>query len=326
MKNPLTKASKTRSASSAASRKELVLDEPDVAHSIYEVPLALSEQKIDEKICQLLDLPNPPGDLSAWKDVLYRLLNPKGKVIVGIVGKYLQHHDAYKSVFEALHHGALAHQVELEIRCFEADKILENGSVEHAIAGCDGYLVPGGFGERGWMGKIMTAKYCRENKIPYFGLCLGMQVMTVEFARHVAGFDDANSTEMDPNTPHPVISLLSEQKSVIDLGGTMRLGSFPCIIERGSKAEKAYHSHRIEERHRHRYEFNNMFKDALEKKGLVISGMLQSHPLCEIVEVKNHPWMVGVQFHPEFKSKPHDPHPLFRDFVGAMIEYKKRHG
>ncbi|MBS0615531.1 MAG: CTP synthase [Verrucomicrobia bacterium] len=320
---PLEQSIKDKISLLCSVRKELVLDEPDVDHSIYEVPLMLSDQKIDEKICQLLDLPGERGDLSPWKDVLHRLLHPKGKIVIGIVGKYLQHKDAYKSVFEALHHGALAHQVDLEIRCFEADKILENGSVEHAIAGCDGYLVPGGFGERGWMGKIMTAKYCRENKIPYFGLCLGMQVMTVEFARHVAGFDDANSTEIDPNTPHPVISLLSEQKSIIDLGGTMRLGSFPCVIERGSKAEKAYQASLIHERHRHRYEFNNTYRDTLEKKGLVVSGMLHTHPLCEIVEVKDHPWMVGVQFHPEFKSKPHTPHPLFRDFIGAVIEYKK---
>jgi CTP synthase len=290
------------------------------------VPFNLNKQGLDQKICQMLDLPSNKADLSKWEKVLHNLLNPKGKVVVGIVGKYMQHQDAYKSVFEALHHGALANQVEIEIRKFESDKVLEEGDVEKVIGGCDGYLVPGGFGERGWMGKIMTAKYCREKKIPYFGLCLGMQVMCVEFARHVLGLADANSTEVDPNTSHPVISLLSEQKGISNLGGTMRLGAFTCQIKPGTKAEKAYGSTRISERHRHRFEFNNLYKDDCEKKGLALSGILEDGHLCEIAEVNDHPWMLGVQFHPEFKSKPTDPHPLFRDFVAAMIENRKKRG
>jgi CTP synthase len=196
--------------------------------------------------------------------------------------------------------------------------------VEKTIGHCDGYLVPGGFGERGWIGKIMTAKYCREKKIPYFGICLGMQVMCVEFARHALHLDDANSTEIDPKTPHPIISLLSEQKNVENLGGTMRLGAYSCRIKEGSKAAKAYGETLISERHRHRYEFNNAFKEACEKKGLLLTGVLENSFLCEIAEVVNHPWMVGVQYHPEFKSKPTDPHPLFRDFIAAALAHQKK--
>ncbi len=299
--------------------KEGVIDVVDVPFSIYEVPINLNKQGLDIKICQMLDLPQSNADLARWEKMLHNMRNPKGKVIVGIVGKYLQHQDAYKSVFEALHHAAIANQVEIEIRRFESDKVLERGNIENVIGGCDGYLVPGGFGERGWMGKIITAKYCRERKIPYFGLCLGMQVLCVEFARHVLGLKDANSTEIDPNTSHPVISLLSEQKGLSNLGGTMRLGAFTCLVKPGTKAEKAYGSTQISERHRHRWEFNNLYKDNCEKEGLILSGVLQDGHLCEIAEIKDHPWMLGVQFHPEFKSKPTAPHPLFRDFVSSMV-------
>lgn len=304
--------------------KEAVIDEPDVTFSIYEVPLSLHKQGLDQKICQMLGLPQATTNLQKWEAMLGKMRNPKGKVVIGIVGKYMQHQDAYKSVFEALQHGAIANQVDLEIRRFESDKVLEKGSVENVIGGCDGYLVPGGFGERGWIGKIMTAKYCREHKIPYFGLCLGMQVMCVEFARHVLGLNDANSTEIDPNTPHPVISLLSEQRGIDNLGGTMRLGAYNCTLKPNSKAAQAYGTTLISERHRHRFEFNNFFKEACEQKGLLLSGTLENGPLCEIAEVKDHPWMVGVQYHPEFKSKPTDPHPLFRDFIAAVIASKKK--
>ena len=301
--------------------RDMVLDEIDVDHSIYEVPVSLNKQGLDTKICDFFGLPKNTIDLSKWEEMLYKIRHPKGKIVVGVVGKYVQHQDAYKSVFEALQHGAIANDVELEIRCFESDKVLQDGDVAKAIAGCDGYLVPGGFGERGWMGKIMTAKYCREKKIPYFGLCLGMQVMSVEFARHVLKLEDANSTEMDSSTPHPVISLLSEQKGMENLGGTMRLGSFNCIVKPGTKANKAYKQEKIAERHRHRLEFNNAYKDQFEKNGFVISGSMENKALCEIAEIEDHPWMVGVQFHPEFKSKPSCPHPLFRDFVAAMMAY-----
>lgn len=303
--------------------KEAVIDEPDVPNSVYEVPIFLHKQGLDERICTLLSLEAKKADLSHWEAMLNRLYTPKSKVVIGIVGKYLQHQDAYKCVFEALYHAAIANHVELEIRRFDSEKSSEWDDIETAIGGCDGYLVPGGFGERGWMGKILAAKFCRENKIPYLGLCLGMQVLCVEFARHVLGLHDANSTEIDPNTPHPVISLLSEQKGITDLGGTMRLGAYNCIIKPGSKAEKAYGQTLISERHRHRWEFNNLYKERMENHGILFSGYLQDGHLCEITEVKDHPWMVGVQFHPEFKSKPIEPHPLFRDFIAAAIQRKK---
>ena len=300
--------------------KEAVIDEPDVPHTVYEVPVFLHKQGLDNKICKLLSLEAPSANLSHWEEMLDQFYNPKGKVVIGIVGKYLQHQDAYKCVFEALFHSAVANQVELEIRSFEAEKVEDIKDLE----GCDGYVVPGGFGERGWMGKILTAKLCREKKIPYLGLCLGMQVLCVEFARHVLNLPEAHSTEVNPLTPDPIISLLSEQKGIADLGGTMRLGAYSCIIQAGTKAEKAYGSNKISERHRHRFEFNNIYKAQMESKGLVISGQLENGNLCEIVEIKDHPWMVGVQFHPEFKSKPTEAHPLFKDFIAAALEHKKK--
>jgi CTP synthase len=298
--------------------EDAVIDEKDVEHSIYEVPIDLHRQGLDAKICKMLELKAGKPDLSRWEKMLHTALHPKGKVIVGIVGKYMDHQDAYKSVFEALHHGAIAAGVALEIRRFESDRIVENGSGDKAIAGCDGYIVPGGFGERGWEGKILTARYCRENNIPYFGLCLGMQVMIVEFARNVLGLKNAHSTEVDPNTLHPVISMLNEQKKIQNLGGTMRLGAYPCEMIKGSLAYKAYGKKLISERHRHRYEFNNEYKKAFEGAGMVFSGTLEKNALCEISEIASHPWMLGVQFHPEFKSKPLDPHPLFKDFIASL--------
>lgn len=303
--------------------QEAVIDEKDVARSIYEVPLELHRQGLDAMICKMLGLTAAQPDLARWEQMLHTVTHPKGKVVVGIVGKYMDHQDAYKSVFESLQHGAIAAGMELEIRRFESDRIVENGTVESAIRGCDGYLVPGGFGERGWEGKILTARYCRTHKIPYLGLCLGMQVMIVEFARHVLGLEKAHSTEVDPNTPDPVISLLSEQKKITNLGGTMRLGSYPCELKTGTLAFKAYGKKLIWERHRHRYEFNNKYKTSFEEKGMVFSGTLENGELCEISEISSHPWMLGVQFHPEFKSKPLEPHPLFRDFIAAILTNKK---
>lgn len=303
--------------------REAVIEEVDVEFSIYEVPLKLHEQKLDDMICEKLQLKHRPADLSDWQHILDTIRNPKGTITVGVVGKYVQHQDAYKSVYESLHHAAIAHGYKLIIKRFEADKILENGTVAEALQGCDGILVPGGFGERGWEGKIMTAKYCREQKVPYFGICLGMQVMAVEFARHALGLNEANSTEIDPGTKDPVISLLSEQQDVQDMGGTMRLGNYQCMLLKGSHAQKAYKSDVIGERHRHRFEFNNKYRKQMEDKGYVISGTLEGAQLCEISEIADHPWMVGVQFHPEFKSKPTQAHPLFRDFVGAMIAHQQ---
>lgn len=303
---------------------EAVIEEVDVKESIYEVPLKLHEQKADEMICKSLNLKNPPIKLTEWENILEIIRHPKGTITIGLVGKYVQHQDAYKSVLEALDHGAMSAGYKLEVKRFEADKIIHEDSVDEAIAGCDGYLVPGGFGERGWMGKILTAKYCRENKVPYFGICLGMQVLAIEFARHVAGIPEANSTEVDSYTKHPVISLLSEQRAVQDMGGTMRLGSYLCHLKKGTNAFKAYGTETIEERHRHRYEFNNKYLETMENAGFVVAGVLDNGTLCEIAEVKDHPWMVGVQFHPEFKSKPTAPHPLFKEFIKAAIDHKNK--
>ncbi len=304
--------------------QEAVIDEKDVEKSVYEVPLDLHRQKIDAMICRMLDLKTPDADLKEWKEMLDIVLEPEKPLVrIGIVGKYIDHQDAYKSVFESLHHGAIANGVQLEIVRFESERIFEGGNVEAAIAGCDGYLVPGGFGERGWEGKVLAARYCRTNKIPYFGLCLGMQVMLVEFARHALGLESAHSTEVDPNTLYPIISMLSEQKHVQNLGGTMRLGAYPCDIAPGSLAYDAYKKPLIWERHRHRYEFNNEYKQRFEEHGMRFSGTLHNGVLCEISELKEHPWMLGVQFHPEFKSKPTAPHPLFVQFVKASRLYSQ---
>ncbi|MCB1113190.1 MAG: CTP synthase [Chlamydiia bacterium] len=302
--------------------KDGVIEATDVDY-IYEMPLKLHEQGLDHKICEILGLKEQKVDLSDWQKIVDTLRKPKGTVTIGIVGKYVQHQDAYKSVYESLRHAAIANGYDLEVKYFEADKLLDHGTIEENISGCDGYLVPGGFGERGWLGKIMTAKHCREKQIPYFGICLGMQVLATEFARHVCGMDGANTTEIDPYTKYPIISLLSEQKDVQDVGGTMRLGAFPCRLKKGSKAHQAYGQDVISERHRHRYEFNNEFLPLLEEKGFEVTGRLDGGNLCEIAEVKGHPWMLGAQFHPEFLSKPTDPHPLFCSFVKAAIQHKE---
>lgn len=305
--------------------RNAVIEEVDVKHTIYEVPLRLHEENIDSLICELLKLPNPPIDLSDWNKIVDTICQPKGTITVGIVGKYVQHQDAYKSVFEALVHGAISAGYRLNIKRFEADKLPTDPlHFQQALEGCDGYLIPGGFGERGWEGKIQAARHCREGKIPYFGICLGMQVMAVEFARNALGLKEANSTEFDAGTKHPVISMLSEQKGIKDLGGTMRLGAYICDLKPNTHAQQAYSQNQISERHRHRYEFNNIYKEKMEKAGFCISGTLKNENLCEIAEINNHPWMLGVQFHPEFKSKPTDPHPLFKEFVKAMINYHQQ--
>jgi len=301
-------------------KREAVIEEKDVTHSIYEVPLELHAQGADSLICRMLKLRDAPVELGDWNRIIETIKNPKGTITVGVVGKYVQHQDAYKSVFEALHHGAIANGYKLQIKKFEADKVFEAGELIPEMKGCDGYLVPGGFGERGWMGKIMTARYCRENQIPYFGICLGMQVMACEFARHVLGLKEANTTEIDPETPDPIISLLSDQRQETDLGGTMRLGAYHCRLKKGSHAFQAYGQEVISERHRHRYEFNNKYLEPMMKKGFQVAGTLEGGQLCEIAEIAGHPWMVGVQFHPEFKSRPNEPHPLFKAFAKAMID------
>jgi CTP synthase len=301
--------------------KEAVIEAVDCVHSIYEAPIALQNQGIADMVAKRFQFPKRAVDLKEWQALIDTIKNPKGTITVGIIGKYVQHQDAYKSVFEALYHGANALGYAIELKKIESDKFTD---FPEWAEGCDGYLVPGGFGDRGWQGKILAAKYCREKKIPYFGICLGMQVLVVEYARHVLGLESADSTEMQQTTPFPVISLLEEQRLISDRGGTMRLGAYPCKLKAHSKAAIAYKKENIQEIHRHRYEMNNKYREQLEEAGLVVSGIYENDNLCEIVEVENHPWMVGVQFHPEFGSKPTEPHPLFQNFVQAMIEAKSQ--
>lgn len=321
-RRPLGKEIKDKISLFCSVPSEAVIEAADVTQTIYELPLKMQEQGLDALICDRLGLPQGGKDLKEWRKIVETLAHPKGKITVGIIGKYVKHQDAYKSLYEALHHGALAHGYALNIKTFEADKLSREKSVEAALKGCDGYLVPGGFGERGWQGKVEAARLCREKHIPFFGICLGMQVMVTEFSRNVLGLTDANSTEVDPGTPYPVISLLSEQEGVEDLGGTMRLGASPCQLEASSKVAAIYKSRKISERHRHRYEFNNKFSQALSEAGLLQTGIYAEHRLVEVVEVKDHPWMIGVQYHPEFKSKPTAPHPLFASFAKAMIDHR----
>ncbi|HRU38917.1 MAG TPA: CTP synthase, partial [Candidatus Goldiibacteriota bacterium] len=287
--------------------------------SIYEVPSMFSAQGIEDIIIKKLGIraKQKKTDLSKWDRIVRKLKNPKKTVRISVVGKYVEVADAYKSIKEALLHGGIANDVKLDLNWVDSETLTANGAAEKALAGSKGVLVPGGFGNRGIEGKIKAIRYAREKKIPFLGICLGMQLSVVEFARNVAHLKNANSTEFDKDTCHPVISLLEEQKNVKDMGATMRLGAFPCKILEGTKAAAAYREKFVFERHRHRYEFNGGYREELEKKGLVISGVSPSGDLVEIIEIAGHPWFVASQFHPEFKSKPSAAHPLFRDFVAA---------
>lgn len=317
---PLARDVKDKIALFCNVNRDAVFEATDVKHTIYELPLLLQQQGVAQAICRFADLEERPTDLKDWEALIERRISTTKPVTIGFVGKYLQLQDAYKSVFESLDHAAMAVGRKLIIKRIDAEEAMRGDFLEKELSSCDGCLVPGGFGERGWEGKIAAARYCRENKLPYFGICLGMQVLCTEFARNVAGLEGANTTEIDPAASHPVISLLSEQHGIKDRGGTMRLGAFPCKLEKGSLAAHAYKSLEISERHRHRYEFNNTYKELLESKGLLFSGTEVNRNLCEIAEVKDHPWMVGVQFHPEFKSHPTAPHPLFLAFVQAAAQ------
>ncbi len=300
--------------------KHAVIIEPDVAHSIYEVPLMLSEQGLDEIIMVHFQLARPHDRLSQWRKMLDTVIHPKGKVKIGVIGKYSELQDAYKSIFEAIHHGGIGHGFEVEIVKLAAGEI-EAGKHDETLKGLGGLLVPGGFGDRGIEGKIAATRMARENGIPFFGICLGLQCAVIEYARNQCGLDGANSSEIDPKTPHPVVCLMEEQEEVVDLGGTMRLGAWPCTLKKGSKVAAAYGEENISERHRHRYEVNNGYRQQLEQSGLVLSGLSPDGNLVEIVELPDHPWFVAVQFHPEFKSQPLIPHPLFQAFVGAAIAH-----
>ena len=295
------------------------------ARSIYEVPMLMEEQGLDTIVLRKLEMEDKPKDMQGWHDMVARILKKYDKkVTIAVVGKYVALQDAYISITESLRHAAVANEAELDIHWVNAEEIeADDTDIAKVMAGVDGILVPGGFGNRGIEGKIKAIQYAREHKIPFFGICLGMQCAVIEFARHVCGMADANSSEFNPNSTHPVIDLMPEQVDVEDLGGTMRLGLYPCKVYPDTLTSKAYNAELIYERHRHRYEFNNAFREKIVGKGLVLGGTLPNGRLVEIVELpeSEHPWFLGAQFHPEFKSRPTNPHPLFREFVGAAVKH-----
>ena len=294
------------------------------ANSIYEVPLMMEDEHLAQAVCDCLNLPCPEPDLTEWKDMVDRLQHPDKKVEIALVGKYTQLHDAYLSVVEALHHGGIENRTEVSIRWVDSEE-LEKSDCETMLSGIDGMIIPGGFGNRGTEGMILAAQYARENRIPYLGICLGMQMAMIEFARHVIGYTDANSSELAPDTAHPVIDLMPEQKNVTDLGGTMRLGAYPCILKKDSKAYQLYGREQIFERHRHRYEVNNEYRDIYEAKGMELSGVSPDGHIVEMIELKDHPYYVATQAHPEFKSRPNHAHPLFAGLVKAAAEHASNH-
>jgi CTP synthase len=318
----LAKELKSKIALFCNVQEEAVITAKDVA-SVYEVPLVFANEGVDALVLKYLRLEAKERDLSKWEDIVHRVYNPKGTVTIGIVGKYVEYEDSYKSLKEALVHGALAHNLKLQLNWIEAEG-LETGdqsSIDAQLEGYDGILVPGGFGKRGIEGMLTAIRYARENKVPYFGICLGMQTACVEFARNVAGLEDANSSEFDQATPHRVIYKLRELRGVEELGGTMRLGAWTCKIEPGTLAHKIYGKLEISERHRHRYEFNREYEEPMVAAGLRISGSTPDGTYVEMVELPDHPHFIGCQFHPEFKSKPLEPHPLFSTFIAAAYEH-----
>ncbi|HWI54073.1 MAG TPA: CTP synthase [Desulfobacteria bacterium] len=319
---PLSKDMEEKLALFCDIKKDAVIQAVD-ASSIYELPLAMKNEGLDDIVVERLGLKCHEADMSGWVEIVDKIKNPKVRTTIAIVGKYVELPDAYMSVAESLRHAGLYHDSAIDIKWVNAMD-LEKGEdiVRERLSCADGILVPGGFGDRGIEGKIRAIKYARENEVPYLGICLGMQCAVIEFARY-AGLHRANSSEFDPLTPYPVIDLLPEQKDVEDKGGTMRLGLYPCKLPDGTKAYEAYNEDLIYERHRHRFEFNNEYRDQLIAKGMEISGTSPNDRLVEIIELTNHPWFVGTQFHPEFKSRPNRPHPLFRDFVGMAQKLRK---
>ena len=292
---------------------------------LYEVPLMLEREGLARVVCQRLKLGGADADLNQWRTMVERAKHPHGRVEIALVGKYVALHDAYLSVAEALAHGGIENSVQVAIRWVDSEQLNDDNAAQ-MLGGCAGVIVPGGFGSRGVDGMLSAIRWARENRVPYFGICLGMQMAVIEFARHAAGLADAHSTEL-ASTAHPVIDLMPEQRGVVSKGGTMRLGAYPChITSRDTRAFHAYGTEEIWERHRHRYEFNNDFRTLLVEKGLCLSGLSPDGSLVEMVELPGHPWFVGVQFHPEFKSRPNKAHPLFREFVAAAVEYAAKRG
>jgi CTP synthase len=299
--------------------EDAVITAKDVEH-IYEVPIIFHKEGLDEKITRVLGIWTGAPNLESWKRVVHAVTHPDGEVRIAMVGKYVDLTDSYKSLNEALHHGGIAHRVRVQIAYFDSEKISDG----RELANIHGILVPHGFGSRGAEGKIAAVRFAREQRIPFLGICFGMQLAVIDFARHVAGLDGANSSEVDEKTPHPVIDLLPEQRGLEEKGGSMRLGACPCLLRQGTRAAEAYGTLEISERHRHRYEFNPDYRDQLSRAGLVFAGVSPDGRLVEVVELEDHPWFVGCQFHPEFKSTPFEPHPLFTAFVGAAIQHADR--
>ena len=297
---------------------DAVIEERDVDHSIYEVPMVLREQKLDSQILSHLQLPEGSGDLAEWKTMVDIVCNLTRTTEVTVVGKYIELTDAYKSIYEALTHAGIAHNVDVKFRKVSSEAVEKEG-VEALLEGSQAILVPGGFGDRGIEGKISAIRYARENSIPFLGICLGMQCACIEFGRNIMGLEGAHSSEFDKDTPHPVIDLMEDQNDVTEKGGTMRLGAYPCDLADGTIAKKAYGADLVHERHRHRYEFNNSYRQQFEDAGGVFSGLSPDGNLVEIFELPDHPWFVSCQFHPEFQSRPVSAHPLFRDFVRASL-------
>jgi CTP synthase len=320
---PMEEEHRTKLALFCNVKKDMVIEERDVDNSIYEVPVELAKQNLDKKILELLNLPENELKLEDWQEMVDTVISPaNGSVDIAVVGKYISLRDAYKSIYEALAHGGISNKGSVNIKMVEAED-LEKGSGDEILGNVDGILVPGGFGDRGIPGKLKAIKYARENKIPFFGICLGMQCAVIEFARNVCGYTDADSIEFNIKTEYPVIDLMEEQKKITAKGGTMRLGAYPCVLAENTKSINAYGCQKIDERHRHRYEFNSKYKEDFEGKGLVIAGASPDGNLVEIVELEDHPWFVACQFHPEFKSTPMKAHPLFHGFIKASMDNKK---
>ena len=301
--------------------KSSVIEARDVDNSIYELPLMLQQEGLDTVVCQALQLETSPPQMEDWAKFTQRVVRPRKRVSIAVVGKYIELQDAYKSIYESLTHAGAAHDCGIDLVLIDAEDLGKDGAQEERLQGVVGILIPGGFGDRGVEGKIMATRYARESGIPFLGICLGMQVAVVDFARHVCGLTTAHSTEFDPETPDPVIYLMEEQKDVTSKGATMRLGSYPCLLGKNTVAHQLYGTSAIAERHRHRYEFNMKYREVLEKRGMVISGTSPDGALAEIVKLRNHPWFVACQFHPEFRSRPRAPHPLFRGFVWASLSH-----
>ncbi|MCA9183964.1 MAG: CTP synthase, partial [Planctomycetales bacterium] len=298
---------------------EAVIEEKDKDFSIYEVPISLVDHQLDELIVRKLKLPADSLDMTEWHDLLHNLRNPQHEISIAVVGKYAEHRDAYKSIYEAIDHAGISNHVQIRVGRIHSEAVEQEGP-ERLLSGYDGLLVPGGFGERGIEGKVEAIRWARERQIPFFGVCLGMQCAVIEFGRNVVGLSGAHSTEFDKDTAHPVICLLDEQKNITEKGGTMRLGSQPTRLTPDSQAAEAYATHFVHERHRHRYEFNNAYRQQFVAHGMEFSGTSPDGALVEIIEVTQHPWFVAVQFHPEFKSKPTAPHALFDRFVAAAVQ------